>query len=177
MRLMEGTALGFDQIIFDQSSLLPIFFVFFLAFPVRPQKVKSVDMQWLVDVGHPFHSLLDIEASWLFASEGFTPGGSAAVAMISASHKDAELCSRAPPGPTEHRPASHKLSETGSDDNHKMTCGTVKRSGQYSDVLMMMQVEIIVEDVNDHAPQFPNPVWQLAFSEGSVPGTRYVRAR
>ena len=48
MRLMEGTALGFDQIIFDQSSLLPIFFVFCLAFPVRPQKVKSVDMQWLV---------------------------------------------------------------------------------------------------------------------------------
>ena len=107
-------------------------------------------------MGHPFHSLLDIEASWLFASEGFTPGGSAAVAMISASHKD----------------ASHKLSETGSDDNHKMTCGTVKRSGQFSNVLMMMQVEIIVEDVNDHAPQFPNPVWQLAFSEGSVPGTR-----
>ena len=25
--------------------------------------------------------------------------------------------------------------------------------------------------------QFPNPVWQLAFSEGSVPGTRYVRVR
>ena len=37
---------------------------------------------------------------------------------------------------------------------------------------MTMQVEIIVEDVNDHAPQFPNPVWQLAFSEGSVHGTR-----
>ena len=53
-----------------------------------------------------------------------------------------------------------------------MTCGTVKKSGQFSNVLMMMQVEIIVEDVNDHAPQFPNPVWQLAFSEGSVPGTR-----
>ena len=34
------------------------------------------------------------------------------------------------------------------------------------------QVEISVADVNDHAPRFPNPVWQLAFSEGSQPGTR-----
>ena len=34
------------------------------------------------------------------------------------------------------------------------------------------QVEIVVSDVNDHSPTFPNTVWQLAFSEGAVPGTR-----
>ena len=86
----------------------------------------------------------------------------------------------------EHRPPSHKPAQTGGDDNHKMTCGTIKKSWavdkkhvcrRFNVTIMTLQVEIVVEDVNDHAPQFPNPVWQLAFSEGSVPGTRYVRAR
>ena len=81
----------------------------------------------------------------------------------------------------EQRPPPHKPAQTGGDDNHKMTSGTIKKldRGQKKHVcrrfnltIMTLQVEIIVEDVNDHAPQFPNPVWQLAFSEGSVPGTR-----
>ena len=46
-----------------------------------------------------------------------------AVAMISVGHKDAEH-------PLAHSQPSHKLSETGPDDNHKMTCATVKKSGQ-----------------------------------------------
>ena len=37
---------------------------------------------------------------------------------------------------------------------------------------LWLQVEIVVSDVNDHSPTFPNTVWQLAFSEGAVPGTR-----
>ena len=41
MRLMEGTALGFDQIIFDQSSLLPIFFVFSSGIPCSAPKSEK----------------------------------------------------------------------------------------------------------------------------------------
>lgn len=33
---------------------------------------------------------------------------------------------------------------------------------------------IVVEDINDNGPVFPNPVSQLTFSEGSVPGTRVI---
>ena len=33
---------------------------------------------------------------------------------------------------------------------------------------------IVVEDINDNVPEFPNPVSQLTFSEGSVPGTRVI---
>ena len=31
-----------------------------------------------------------------------------------------------------------------------------------------------MEDINDNAPKFPNPVSTLTFSEGSVPGTRVI---
>ena len=30
----------------------------------------------------------------------------------------------------EHRPPSHKPAQTGGDDNHKMTCGTIKMLGR-----------------------------------------------
>ena len=38
----------------------------------------------------------------------------------------------------------------------------------------MFQVVIVVEDINDNAPMFPNPVSQLTFSEGSVEGSRVI---
>ena len=33
---------------------------------------------------------------------------------------------------------------------------------------------ITVDDINDHAPRFPNPVTQISFSEGSTPGSRVL---
>ena len=35
-----------------------------------------------------------------------------------------------------------------------------------------VEVVITVTDINDNSPQFPNPVSQISFSEGSTPGTR-----
>ena len=35
-----------------------------------------------------------------------------------------------------------------------------------------VEVVITVTDINDNAPQFPNSVSQISFSEGSIPGTR-----
>ena len=34
-----------------------------------------------------------------------------------------------------------------------------------------VEVVITVTDINDNAPQFPNSVTQISFSEGSTPGT------
>ncbi len=40
--------------------------------------------------------------------------------------------------------------------------------------LSTFQVVITVDDVNDHAPRFPQPVTQISFSEGSTPGSRVL---
>ena len=77
------------------------------------------------DISHFFHPhpVSDI-GQLALCKRAKQPRRSEAVAMISVGHKDAEH-------PLAHSLASHKLSETGSDDNHKMTCGTVKKSGQW----------------------------------------------
>jgi len=64
---------------------------------------------------------------------------------------------------------SSRLDREGRDGSDSVDLVALSSSPTYP-----IEVEIIVEDVNDHAPQFPNPVWQLAFSEGSVPGTRAI---
>lgn len=47
-------------------------------------------------------------------------------------------------------------------------------AGNFCSKALIFQVVIVVDDINDNAPEFPNPVSQLTFSEGSVPGTRVI---
>ena len=51
---------------------------------------------------------------------------------------------------------------------------TLIPAGDFCLKAIVFQVLIVVGDINDNAPEFPNPVSQLTFSEGSVPGTRVI---